>query len=733
MTRQAIGALAALVLSTACQHGAGRVHGRSATTLEFLEGQLPARHTAAIGYLGNPSEKLGEGVKLFRDLSKPGDKNREDMTKWLARFGFDPTETEGWRSIGVDIDAGIGIGFLLEPVRLVVALKAKDLDKLLPALDALIDQPVVTYSAPGKGQRQLLLDGKARANLYQQGDFILFVAAESPDQKGMHPGPWKALTSPGERLAASPEHSRLRPSQKPEALGLLYMGPIARKWEADTGLKQGEMERYVRAMSWSYDSQGMNGWRLLLGDKLKTGLGGIFGPARLPSQAADRVLNRDHIQIRLRLNLSTLFDGLLALIPDFVDAKEAAKMAETRAKLGEAQGLAMVMGNTLGLAWPEFSAGINGELLLTYPKSSLSTDWKTMSPADLLLILGADGDEASAKVFRALRGFFISKGAKEGPIEGQQALRLPLPRPMPGLSPTVIQTQDGIIIGASEEAVGRFLKTQSAKPGQSGLKEATLIYGLEADLKDFAKRLIPKLEAELQATANALSDLADAMEGTQTDETTEPAQEKPSGSSDMQRRLLPYADLSSALHLNEDELYSMRRGVNLPIVPLIAAIGIPNFIQQQCRAKQAEAKVNLRRLYQAQSVFRSEHDQWGSWDQLGLEQTFEANRYTYCSGPIEGDDPGGPSRTSKEGQCLPCRGPQCKGVTQERAKAVCAAHNAHIDLDQKTFIACAVADLNSSGEDLDVWIMNHEGRLYHPATDCGGRVSTPLRPVRKDK
>lgn len=729
MKLRAIGALAALVLLGACQHGAGRTHGRAATALEFLEGQLPARQTVAIGYIGNPSEKLGQTVKLFKDLSKPGDKQIEEMTKWLGSFGFDPTQTEGWRSIGVDIDAGIGIGFLLEPIRLVVALKAKDLEKLLPALDALIDKPVVTYSAPGKGQRQLLLDGKARANLYRQGDFILFVGAETPDKKGMEPGPWQGPAKADESIGASPLHRRLLPAQNPEALAFLYMEPIARKWEADTGLKKGELERYVRSLVWSYDSRGINGWRLLLGDKLQTGLAGIFGPSRPPSKAADRVLNPDHIQVRLRLDLSTLFDGLLALLPDFEDQKEAAKMAEARAKLGEAQGIAMVMGNTLGISWPDFSAGINGEILLSYPKASLSTDWKKIRPSDLLLILGADSAKASAKVFGALSGFLISKGATELQIEGQRALRLPLPRPIPGLSPTAIQVQDSIVIGASEEAVASFLKTSPTRKGQSGLKKATVVYGLDADLKDFAKRLIPKLEAQLKAATKAVQDLANTIDGAEKSQATEKAVEKPSGPSEIQTLLLPYADLSTALHLNEDELYSMRQGVNLPIVPLLAAIGIPNFIQQQCKAKQAEAKSNLRLIHRAQAHYDAEFDQWGSWDQIGVLENIEANRYTYCSGPVEGDDPGGPAPASKDWQCIPCKGPQCKGVTPERAKAACAAQDAHID-PGKTFIACAVANLNSSPEDLDVWITTHTGAVYHPVKDCGAKVSSPLRPVR---
>ena len=46
------------------------------------------------------------------------------------------------------------------------------------------------------------------------------------------------------------------------------------------------------------------------------------------------------------------------------------------------------------------------------------------------------------------------------------------------------------------------------------------------------------------------------------------------------------------------------------IIGILAMIAIPNFIKFQCRAKQSEAKSNLKALFQAQKSFMSEHDEY---------------------------------------------------------------------------------------------------------------------------
>jgi type IV pilus assembly protein PilA len=44
------------------------------------------------------------------------------------------------------------------------------------------------------------------------------------------------------------------------------------------------------------------------------------------------------------------------------------------------------------------------------------------------------------------------------------------------------------------------------------------------------------------------------------------------------------------------------------IIGILAAIAVPNFIKFQCRAKQSEAKSNLKALYTAEESFKAEFD-----------------------------------------------------------------------------------------------------------------------------
>jgi Tfp pilus assembly protein PilE len=50
--------------------------------------------------------------------------------------------------------------------------------------------------------------------------------------------------------------------------------------------------------------------------------------------------------------------------------------------------------------------------------------------------------------------------------------------------------------------------------------------------------------------------------------------------------------------------------VLVPMVGILAAIAIPNFVKFQCRSKQSEAKMNLKSLAIAQETFRLEKDEY---------------------------------------------------------------------------------------------------------------------------
>ncbi|HEY4222526.1 MAG TPA: hypothetical protein VGO62_14320 [Myxococcota bacterium] len=71
--------------------------------------------------------------------------------------------------------------------------------------------------------------------------------------------------------------------------------------------------------------------------------------------------------------------------------------------------------------------------------------------------------------------------------------------------------------------------------------------------------------------------------------------------------------------------------VVVPGVGCLAAISIPNFIKFQCRAKQSEAKSNLKALSVDELSYKSEHETFSSDEKaLGFEPLGAKVRYTYA-------------------------------------------------------------------------------------------------------
>jgi type IV pilus assembly protein PilA len=76
------------------------------------------------------------------------------------------------------------------------------------------------------------------------------------------------------------------------------------------------------------------------------------------------------------------------------------------------------------------------------------------------------------------------------------------------------------------------------------------------------------------------------------------------------------------------------------IVGILAAVAVQDFLTMQCRAKQAEARPNLRAILTLQEQFRAEHDQYGCVNDAScppedvLEFTPKGKtRYAYFAAP----------------------------------------------------------------------------------------------------
>src|SRR5256885_499877 len=65
------------------------------------------------------------------------------------------------------------------------------------------------------------------------------------------------------------------------------------------------------------------------------------------------------------------------------------------------------------------------------------------------------------------------------------------------------------------------------------------------------------------------------------------------------------------------------------IIAILASIAIPNFLKFQARAKQSEAKANLKAIFTAQKAFFQEKDRFSTMTgEVGFEPE-RNNRYAY--------------------------------------------------------------------------------------------------------
>ena len=87
--------------------------------------------------------------------------------------------------------------------------------------------------------------------------------------------------------------------------------------------------------------------------------------------------------------------------------------------------------------------------------------------------------------------------------------------------------------------------------------------------------------------------------------------------------------------------------VYVPVVGILAAIAIPNFIRFQAKSKQSECKTNLKAAYVAQKSYFAEKDDYGETaEEIGFMPEGR-NRYLYRVGP-DSVIPAQQSQTSAE-------------------------------------------------------------------------------------
>ncbi|KFE71214.1 type IV pilin protein [Hyalangium minutum] len=138
-------------------------------------------------------------------------------------------------------------------------------------------------------------------------------------------------------------------------------------------------------------------------------------------------------------------------------------------------------------------------------------------------------------------------------------------------------------------------------------------------------------------------------------------------------------------------------GTPVALVGIMAAIAIPNFIKFQARAKQSEAKMNLKAAYVAQRAYVMEKDRLGrTFEEIGFAPE-PGRRYTYCMGK----------------QCLPCDRKDCKVAPEP---SPCQGLTTLGKSANDNFSICAYGNVDSDAA-WDVWVIDKSGEPENLSND----------------
>ncbi|MCA9553783.1 MAG: hypothetical protein KC933_27335 [Myxococcales bacterium] len=153
-------------------------------------------------------------------------------------------------------------------------------------------------------------------------------------------------------------------------------------------------------------------------------------------------------------------------------------------------------------------------------------------------------------------------------------------------------------------------------------------------------------------------------------------------------------------------------GAMLPVIGMLAAIAIPNFIRYQLRSKAMEAKVNLANLRAMQEARHADWERYLRADPAGgapdpHKASFAAAE---CSADCSAENPDA------------CASFDCLGFTPPGQ--VFFRYACEVTEDGQAYTCAALSDLDGNGE-LKLFVVGSgEGRLEAPIPDFDGRAPT---------
>jgi type IV pilus assembly protein PilA len=168
------------------------------------------------------------------------------------------------------------------------------------------------------------------------------------------------------------------------------------------------------------------------------------------------------------------------------------------------------------------------------------------------------------------------------------------------------------------------------------------------------------------------------------------------------------------------------------IIGILAAIAIPNFSKFQARAKQSEAKSNLKGVFTAQKSWFQEKDAYSTAvGHIGFAPE-RGNRYAYRIGPgaLEPRDAaivptgfsfeGITTDVFKYGPTTPHEAPFANGASGIPNGGTPGLYTTH---DIAHFLATATGNVDSELAGVDSWYIASEDALGVTPTSCSGPVA----------
>jgi type II secretory pathway pseudopilin PulG len=601
-----------------------------------------------------------QAIAKIPDLAKNPLFNR---ARRIEKFGSALDSREECLKIGVDPLAGLSV-LLHSGDFPVILTKVTDANKLLALGERLGGGTAVIQGTTG-GITRFSLGNKSGA-LIELGDRTAVVGSEKAMAYDLVKLK-RELSQPTNPLSKRESWTRLAPNGNTIATLIGDVSILLSLSNKPAETNATKVLQYIRGFAMA--TGGMNGGlKLWIGERLKTAIPLITGPHRAPPEIANSLLQDDHLVVRLRLGLPTLLEGITTLLPQ-------------RQKSIERSALRMnQMLKSMGLSIKLIGDGLSGDIVAALPVAALNpVNPKASDVRQAVVALAANDPKVLAKIMQRFSVVALSMGGEEMTIAGRPALSLPA-GPMPLY---LVLADSGLLVGLQPSVLAARLSTPAKVKTPELAAPATFI-GTRIDATQLLHGMIANIETQLK---------------------TAPAEQHPALNEKLSEAQASLALAKMQMTYSDQGDLLVGAGTALPATAglgLMAAIAIPNFIKFSCRAKQSEAKSNLKAAFVAQMSYHAEYGQFGSIQQTGFAPT-PGNRYTTCFSATD---------------CHPCDGKNssCQ-KTLEAAKAAC--QNAFYSSENGgDFRLCAAGNLDRDTGDLDIWTIDRNNRLQNAVNDC---------------